>query len=1372
MDVQTVLDTALAANATNLAAAEAGIIFRKNLSSAIKIGVNLTPGQMSHLKKIINFPIVFTGGKTVTNDHPLLVAVRDIVRESYARDFKIQEAAERVLIVGAAAREIAMYSHNPHIHYYVYGKESKDYDRIVRPALQEIGRKLKQKAGKNNKLVFKIPGPGELNLRPCVKRYNDFQQIFKDYMELNLLPSTIHVDKIKCNTLAFEDSFYNFKPIDYLNLFEETGAEIAFGYGLLPLELLFEDMPENPIYSLTSRSGISYLTFRQGFANGYAHDTEAWSTLLKSPVIEVEGKSLKLAVEICCRAGPAVTFKMYKIRYNEEIPRLIELPDSETYVKILDIKNSVNRSTGKINNPLIYFSVREDEYIDTFNYLMSLDPKSLSFQNTVAYVRRRMGGMSLITKELIAPWFLPKRKVEAFCTTVLIQAKLHLEERTKLQDNLGVGSVYEKIAATFRTIGRMAFLPLTLLIDWLFAGHLVDKLILYPSGSITQIGKVTKFFPDFYDIPLHTDWPYEGDIPSCPVCFELMGKLGDQHLTCNFNQGSAVELELNDQQINKFKTDLLANDEDPAGLKAVKERCLKAMPTTGFKRKVFINLIEAGPGCGKSYLIRQLATTTDLILAPFTKLKADYMDLNSDDGEKYDLNFKTAHRAMETRGCRRIFVDEFTSMPYEFLACVAEVNGAEEIFLVGDTKQTKVLEPTEGLYIGNHINLSELSNHVLNVNFRNPKDTVALLNKIYGYQMEAFSKKEKSIEIVSVADLPPLPTSTRMAFTKVSAKAHTESETNTVRANQGGTCNTAVLYATSNDAALISNSELQIVGLSRHTEKLYIVVDGCEQSKQLENKLQLSAEFYDHLQTWLTFPREATRAVLVEDKVVGRILEKVQAPSDSYRLIHTMMPSAANHDFHTCMNNEASSCIAANFTSGVTGADKILAVVNKRGHPQDQSEKYYSLGQGVGNYFSAKNQMQTLQVMSVRYFCKQPMYPYGWTEELLIRKILDKWFDDCVNPDVKVRMLDTAEMQDVIDGFIKHITTKKYQDSFKGNDGIDNPDGRTIRFNLKGIFKPKHGEPDVNKAGQGISAWSTDACAMFCAVFRVLTASVVKSELGHVVTDAYMDEAEFIKRTQYQMNRVAELAQNATTDGVCFDANQNQFTQELEKAYWRRYGVCETFLDHYYSFRRHYKVVSAVALGRAGTQKTSGEPGTLVNNGVVSKTISHFLIDGDGGFVINYKGDDFNKRQLNVRLNKPNQDLIDGVCAVKLRVKISSTSEFCGLTYSGGNLLPSIPRKINKLYAHRFKTYEHFCEYQAALRDWVSRIEALGEMLCVASNANVYGTTADEMQSALDTVKSFSHIDKDQWDEQFVLRTETVMIPKMGSDGKICYSEY
>lgn len=111
----------------------------------------------------------------------------------------------------------------------------------------------------------------------------------------------------------------------------------------------------------------------------------------------------------------------------------------EEYVRVLDVLQCIDNNTGRVKQPLVYFSVREDEVLDTYNYALSLDPKSLNFQNLVAYIRRRMGGMSLITKELVEPWWLKKCQVETFALTILIEAKFRSEIRENVIQNPGSG---------------------------------------------------------------------------------------------------------------------------------------------------------------------------------------------------------------------------------------------------------------------------------------------------------------------------------------------------------------------------------------------------------------------------------------------------------------------------------------------------------------------------------------------------------------------------------------------------------------------------------------------------------------------------------------------------------------------------------------------------------------------------------------------------------------------------------------------------------------------------------------------------------------------------------------------------------------------
>lgn len=99
MDRQTILDTPTAANATVLSSAEASAIFRSNLKSSINVPVNLNHARKNLHKDIFPFPVVLTGGKTVTNNHPVLVALRDVVRDVYQREFGIMNTAESTLII-------------------------------------------------------------------------------------------------------------------------------------------------------------------------------------------------------------------------------------------------------------------------------------------------------------------------------------------------------------------------------------------------------------------------------------------------------------------------------------------------------------------------------------------------------------------------------------------------------------------------------------------------------------------------------------------------------------------------------------------------------------------------------------------------------------------------------------------------------------------------------------------------------------------------------------------------------------------------------------------------------------------------------------------------------------------------------------------------------------------------------------------------------------------------------------------------------------------------------------------------------------------------------------------------------------------------
>lgn len=145
------------------------------------------------------------------------------------------------------------------------------------------------------------------------------------------------------------------------------------------------------------------------------------------------------------------------------------------------------------------------------------------------------------------------------------------------------------------------------------------------------------------------DFPNVEDLPDCDVCLALHAGLGAQEIKCEEKLESYHTFTLTESQLARLKKDPRESDQDPPGIREVKKRTLDHVPRGSFSRQVRVHYIRAGPGCGKSYVIRQLADENDLVLAPFSKLKTDYEKIKETNRSSYDLPFKTQHRATETR---------------------------------------------------------------------------------------------------------------------------------------------------------------------------------------------------------------------------------------------------------------------------------------------------------------------------------------------------------------------------------------------------------------------------------------------------------------------------------------------------------------------------------------------------------------------------------------------------------------------------------------------------------------------------------------------------------------------------------------------------
>jgi len=797
---------------------ESGEIFRESMKQAIKVNTALTDVQRRIVESELSFPVVFKKTNPVAHDHQVIAAFREIARQVYDSCFKVNRIRVPTLAIGSAFREFSKYSTNNYIHYYFHDSESKDYDRTIRWFLESFVDKLVSKSSKRSKLVNRDQN-GE---KPLVtKTYESFKQLLIDYKQYCKIPDCLKTTLTTgYEALLLEDSFYNLKPEDYKELFKSTGANVAYGYGLLPLELNFPEMPASQNYRISVEGGKAHLDF--SYSNGYCHDEVAWSTLLRNPVMNFD--TFALVVEIVSYAGPMAVFKIIKVnKSGETVSRALALPRKKQYVKILDLVNSTS-ADGSLKR-LRYFSVFANEYFETLNYCLSIDRRSLSLANTMTFVRRRAGGVSLISKELLAPWNLQSRDFYSFSLAVYIQARLVVEHSDNIE------SLYSKLSWTWAKTLIWGSTDLFRAFKWFFtANNIAEKLVLFGTDELKQRHRITITNPQSVEYNITLDEPYVEKVHACPICAKLDGQLGDQIIECN-HKAHEVTISMTDKDLETLRAQLADDDNDAPGLKNVKEAAKKNLPATGFSHSCRFHYIKGGPGTGKSYIIRKLATKFDLVYAPFTKLMSDYRNVRNDFGEKYDLPFATIHRGLNSRCISTIFIDEFTSLPMEYIKLVISINRAEDVYIVGDTEQTRV-QQDEGTYIGDEIDINQIPKHTLLRNFRNPKKTVALLNKNFGYNMQAMSDVDTDIIVIGPnerlsEDLKKKPW-TQMAMSYATLGKCSLERSQTVRKYQGSTADYVMLNISEADADFIDNSNIAVVALSRHVQQLVIKHDGSD----------------------------------------------------------------------------------------------------------------------------------------------------------------------------------------------------------------------------------------------------------------------------------------------------------------------------------------------------------------------------------------------------------------------------------------------------------------------------------------------------------------------------------------------------------------
>jgi hypothetical protein len=853
MDFQKIVNTAAAAKGVEVAEPEFQAQF-KSLSKNVYEIPNILSEQQEELLKFIA-PIPYKTSKEkgpVTNDHPVMVALRALIRQDYENNVfskRISDLSARTLVVGSAAREIFKYNNKTNFDFYFHGSDGKDVERTILPLLEEILSitKSKIKGSKNLRSAFSRDSQ-EGDGQEIFNFYSNITSLFDHYQKLSKrgkIIKTTYEGQGVYNYLLFEDSFYNFDSQNLYKIFKTTGAKAGFGYMILPQEFFFPKLALNPFYFLTQDGKYTKMGYKEGYCNGYVHETKCWRLLADN--MGFSFPEFNLLCEIKSRVGPFVTFSISKVHCALNEHRIIHLGKRFYCVHLLNIlehnlglKNGVTKYS--------YFPVLAIEFHTAVNYFSAIKPASRTPENLISFIRHRMTGAALINRELLPEWNLLDEYVHAFALCVFLETTRKMDLFNEIVDNYKAGSVFTM--SFFRQflyffLSRYSFIG-KLIFNVLINNNFEERMIVYPDSKIEQNFTCEKKG----QFSMKTKIMFNDSDPSddCPICQKMKGKLGKQKVICEYKDHQTT-ISLTQTQIDWLRNQMTKDPNDNERMVDLKTEAMKHIPKQPFTYKTRVHYIYGPWGVGKTEFAKELLEPTKTaVFAPFKELLTDYEKCTTLSGEKKEFLFNTIqHKAFNVRGRKVLLFDEFTACAYENVASVIWLNQPDDVFFLGDHLQTCVKQPDEGTYIGNVLDLDSLSKHSLLVNFRNARDCVAIGNRSLGYYMECNSEVMRSIEIIDIDDIEDYRDNGKiLCFSQESQNTYGTGEKSSVKGNQGQTVkspNHVVLVCNKKDG-ISKNLSFVRVAMSRHRfdTKCYVALDKSANATRLRQLLTISDE--------------------------------------------------------------------------------------------------------------------------------------------------------------------------------------------------------------------------------------------------------------------------------------------------------------------------------------------------------------------------------------------------------------------------------------------------------------------------------------------------------------------------------------------------
>lgn len=816
--------------ATNLGPKMSSIVNRAT-DAQLTVDVPLTPQELNMVSTYAGSAILNTKTDTTLTDHAVDRACRQIVRHKLEEKLHLtasSRACSGILCVGVSFMELSRYAKSG-AHFAVYRYDSADVERTWQPLLSAVSRMISEKGLNVGVRDLSLVDLATLYLRLVGSDANVYA--LDEYIPPNYL------------TLVYMDSAYNLKPADHEMNMLRTGAAQSYCLMHTPYALFkeFRNYKSNrydlqfsvyleatvfgrtipirrvPLIQAAEKYLHSHATLTwNGFSEGHTHALDAWGALPNNAIFHGE---IEIGNTIHSRCGEMLVWHSRRLKKGENIDYQYMKEGLDDWIVVEDVSDRYDPDTGLVGASRKKILCPRSEWLRLQEILHNYELKDLTPEAVAQQMNKNMDGIALLSTTLVEKWNFNREDFIPLLTAAVMEAR----------------TIKERVEAVVKERGdsAVAIPPLFQLLYTASLGvawRAVKKIA--PNNSGRSVAQAEPFALKRSDMAKHGTCIHQvrldrlaGSSSSCWFCRRDSTQLfecvkGSLRYTVNRSEREGLDV----RSALKTRAGIAAATPD---LASAMDYAADMTPLSGIHTCEML-ILAGGPGAGKSHTIRSIfdekrainGLNEGMVVSPFNRLRRDY-DTDVEFNTRYC--FKTHHVAFRESGKKILAIEEYQAQDKDLVDSLILINRPDLVIVAGDAKQIGLL-PGEGKPLKEALDLKTRAHHVMIKNFRNPSDTVALLNRVYGYKMQCVRLqthgKEQSMQIVGGnprADIC-------MTFTEASERENPGYVS--VRSCVGQSVDVANLYISAKDVVLLKQADSAIVAFSRHKVRLNILTDG------------------------------------------------------------------------------------------------------------------------------------------------------------------------------------------------------------------------------------------------------------------------------------------------------------------------------------------------------------------------------------------------------------------------------------------------------------------------------------------------------------------------------------------------------------------